>query len=327
MKVASFFSGAGGLDLGFENAGFEIVYANDNWKGCWKTYEENHNLKIDRRSIEDINGKDIPDVVGFIGGPPCQSWSLAGAMKGIKDSRGQLLYDYVRLIEEKKPKFFLAENVPGMVCKTHLDEFEKFKKALKDIGYNVSFKVLNANDYEVPQDRKRVFLVGLHESLNKEFVFPEPITPKLTLWDAIGDLSEPLPACGKNKANPASKLEVPNHEYMTGDFSTIYMSRNRVRKWNEPSFTIQAGGRHAPCHPQANTMIKVDKDKRIFDPESLKPYRRLSVRECARIQTFPDDFIFYYNNINDGYKMIGNAVPVKLAENIAKQIKKMFILD
>jgi DNA-methyltransferase (dcm) len=200
-----------------------------------------------------------------------------------------------------------------MVCKTHLPEFEKFKEALKDIGYNVSFKVLNANDYEVPQDRRRVFLVGLHESLNKEFEFPEPIEPKLTLRDAIGDLPEPVPAYGKNKANPFDEMDIPNHEYMTGNFSTMYMSRNRVRKWDEPSFTIQAGGRHAPCHPQANTMIKVDTDKRIFDPESPKPYRRLSVRECARIQTFPDDFIFYYTNVNDGYKMIGNAVPVKLA--------------
>lgn len=323
MNVASFFSGAGGLDLGFENAGFEIVFANDNWKGCWKTYEKNHNIKINRHSIEKIRSKDIPEVIGIIGGPPCQSWSLAGSMKGINDSRGQLLYDYVRLIESKKPLFFLAENVPGMVCKTHLNEFEKFKKSLKDIGYNVSFKILNANDYEVPQDRRRVFLVGLHDSLDKEFKFPDPIEPKLTLKDAIFDLEEPLPAYDKNKANPFNQLNIPNHEYMTGNFSSMYMSRNRVRKWDEPSFTIQAGGRHAPCHPQANTMIKIDNNKRIFDPETPKPYRRLSVRECARIQTFPDDFIFYYKNINDGYKMIGNAVPVKLAENIAKQIKKI----
>ena len=254
------------MDLGFENAGFEIVYANDNWKGCWENYEKNHNLKMDRRSIEDVEGEDIPDVLGFIGGPPCQSWSLAGSMKGINDSRGQLLYDYVRLIESKKPKFFLAENVPGMVCKTHLDEFEKFKDALKSIGYNISFKILNANDYDVPQDRKRVLLVGLDESLNMEFEFPKPYKTKPTLRDAIYDLPEPLPACGKNKANPINELDVANHEYMTGDFSSMYMSRNRVRKWDEASFTIQAGGRHAPCHPQANTMIKVDKDKRIFDP-------------------------------------------------------------
>ena len=91
------------------------------------------------------------------------------------------------------------------------------------------------------------------------------------------------------------------------------MSRNRVRSWEEPSFTIQAGGRHAPIHPQANKMIFVEKDKRIFDPNSPKPYRRLSVRECARIQTFPDDFIFKYDHINHGYKMVGNAVPINLA--------------
>lgn len=100
------------------------------------------------------------------------------------------------------------------------------------------------------------------------------------------------------------------------------MSRNRVRAWDEPSFTIQAGGRHAPIHPQANKMIFVEQNKRIFDSKSPKPYRRLSVRECARIQTFPDDFIFKYENVADGYKMIGNAVPVKFAEIMAREIRK-----
>jgi len=125
----------------------------------------------------------------------------------------------------------------------------------------------------------------------------------------------------KNKANNPKDLEIPNHEYMVGDFSSMYMSRNRVRSWEKQSFTIQAGGRHAPCHPQANPMVKIEKDKQIFDPNTPKPYRRLSVRECARIQTFPDDFIFYYNNISDGYKMVGNAVPVKLSQSIANRIK------
>lgn len=321
MKVASFFSGAGGLDLGFKKAGFEFVFANDNWRGCWETFEKNHNIKINRNSIENIKPGHIPDdVLGFVGGPPCQSWSLAGRMKGIKDPRGQLLYDYVRLIEAKKPLFFLTENVPGMICRTHENEFLKFINSLKDIGYNVYYDILNASDYGVPQDRKRVIIIGFRDDFDKNFTFPKPLNKKTTLKETIGDLPEPLPAKEKNKHN--TNLEIPNHEYMNGDFSSMYMSRNRVRKWDEQSFTIQAGGRHAPCHPQANTMIKVDKDKRIFDPESPKPYRRLSVRECARIQTFPDDFIFYYNNINDGYKMIGNAVPVKLSEAIAKQIKK-----
>jgi DNA (cytosine-5)-methyltransferase 1 len=109
---------------------------------------------------------------------------------------------------------------------------------------------------------------------------------------------------------------------MTGSFSTIFMSRNRVRKWDEVSYTIQAGARHAPLHPQAPLMELVEKDKRIFVPGKEDLYRRLSVREIARIQTFPDDFIFHYKNITAGYKMIGNAVPVKLAKVIATQIKK-----
>ena len=115
-------------------------------------------------------------------------------------------------------------------------------------------------------------------------------------------------------------LEVPNHEYMNGGFSTIYMSRNRVRSWNEPSFTIQAGGRHAPIHPKAPKMKFVEPDKRVFVPGKEHLYRRLSVRECARIQTFPDTFIFKYRDITDGYKMIGNAVPVEFGKNIALKI-------
>jgi DNA (cytosine-5)-methyltransferase 1 len=107
---------------------------------------------------------------------------------------------------------------------------------------------------------------------------------------------------------------------MDSSFSTIYMSRNRVRSWNEPSFTIQAGGRHAPLHPQANKMIWIEKDKWIFDKSSAQPYRRLSVRECAKIQTFPDKFIFKYKNIADGYKMVGNAVPVNFAKILADKI-------
>ena len=115
-------------------------------------------------------------------------------------------------------------------------------------------------------------------------------------------------------------LEVPNHEYMNGGFSSIYMSRNRVRSWDEPSFTIQAGGRHAPIHPQAPKMQFVEQNKRIFIPNKEHLYRRLSVRECARIQTFPDTFIFKYRDVADGYKMIGNAVPVEFARNIAIKI-------
>jgi len=132
-------------------------------------------------------------------------------------------------------------------------------------------------------------------------------------------LRRALPAKPLNKTN-GDDLKISNHEYMNGGFSTIYMSRNRVRSWDEPSFTIQAGGRHAPIHPQAPKMKFIDQNKRIFVPGKEHLYRRLSVRECARIQTFPDNFIFYYRDIADGYKMIGNAVPVEFARNIAVKI-------
>ena len=321
MKIASFFSGAGGLDLGFTNAGFEVAFANDNWNGCWETFEKNHGIKINKKSITDISPDEIPEVVGFVGGPPCQSWSLAGAMRGINDSRGKLFYDYVNLIEAKQPLFFLAENVAGILSPKHYPEFMKIVNAFREIGYNVTFKLLDVQDYGVPQERKRVIVVGYHEKMGKSFSFPQPLSKKLTLKDAISDLPEPLAASHKNKTN-GEKIKVANHEYMNGGFSTIYMSRNRVRGWDEQSFTIQAGGRHAPCHPQAPKMNFIEQDKREFVKGKENLYRRLSVRECARIQTFPDDFTFYYNDVADGYKMIGNAVPVKFAEALAVKIIK-----
>ena len=319
MKIASFFSGAGGLDLGFTNAGFKLAFANDNWKGCWETFEKNHKHEICRKSITEIKPDEIPKVIGFVGGPPCQSWSLAGAMKGINDSRGKLFYNYVKLIEAKQPLFFLAENVAGILSDKHLPEFFKIIQAFKEIGYEVSYKLLNAKDYGVPQDRKRVIIVGYHKDIGKKFIFPSGTDSSITLKHVISDLPEPKSAKDKNKTH-GQDINISNHEYMNGGFSTIYMSRNRVRSWNEPSFTIQAGGRHAPIHPQAPKMKFIEQNKRIFVPGKEYLYRRLSVRECARIQTFPDNFTFHYTDVADGYKMIGNAVPVKLAEVLALRI-------
>ena len=329
----SLFSGCGGLDLGFTNTGFELVYANDNDPIVWETFEKNHKIAIDKRSLFDIKSTEIPDADGIIGGPPCQSWSLAGKMRGAKDERGQLFYEYVRVLKDKRPKFFLAENVPGIVSRTHLPEFKNILRRFSSLGYEVSFGLVDARNYGVPQDRKRVFMIGFKKSLKCRFKFPEQTHSELggktldgkktfkwlTLKDAIGDLPEPIRALDKNKAN--GNLAIPNHEYMNGSFSSMYMSRNRRRTWDEPSFTIQAGGRHAPLHPGSAKMTKVETDLWKFEGDSPQ-FRRLSVREVARIQTFPDDFRFYYTNIADAYKMIGNAVPVKLAEVLAKKISE-----
>jgi len=322
MKLVSLFTGAGGLDLGFEKAGFSVVWANEYDKAIWETFEHNFpHTKLDRRSITEVQSHEIPDADGFIGGPPCQSWSEAGAGRGINDKRGQLFHDYIRLLKDKQPKFFLAENVSGILHPKHADAFANIIKEFENAGYVVSQKLLNANDYDVPQDRLRVIIIGYHKKLKKKFEFPEPQEYKPVLKDAIYDLRLAKAAKDKNKTNGES-LKIPNHEYMNGGFSTIYMSRNRVRAWNEPSFTIQAGGRHAPIHPQAPKMKFIEQNKRIFVPGHEEKYRRLSVRECARIQTFPDDFIFKYRDVADGYKMIGNAVPVNFAKHIAQKIMR-----
>jgi DNA (cytosine-5)-methyltransferase 1 len=325
MKLATFFAGAGGLDLGFSKAGFDVIWANEYDKSIWETYEKNHKgVYLDKRSITDIPTKEVPDCDGIIGGPPCQSWSEAGAMRGINDKRGQLFFDFIRILEDKQPKFFLAENVSGMLIDTHKPALDNIKNMFKNCGYNLSFKMLNVADYGIPQDRKRVFFVGYRSDLGIEFEFPKPthLENKIPLIKAIGDLKDNvLPALDKNYTNGDICI-VANHEYMTGGFSTIYMSRNRVRSWDEVSFTIQAGGRHAPCHPQAPKFLFVEPNLRVFVPGKEHLYRRLSIRECARIQTFPDSFIFHYKNVADGYKMIGNAVPVRMAKILADKIIK-----
>jgi len=202
----------------------------------------------------------------------------------------------------------------------HSEALENIKRHFTDSGYNLSFKLLNAHDYGVPQDRKRIFFIGYREDLNIKFEFPKPLEHKLYLRDVIADLKDTaLPALNKTYSN-GSACEIFNHEYMTGGFSSMYMSRNRVRSWDEPSFTIQAGGRHAPLHPQAPKMELVEKDKRKFVEGQEDLYRRLTIRECARIQTFPDEHKFYYKNLTAGYKMVGNAVPVNLAYVLARKI-------
>jgi len=322
--IVSLFSGAGGLDLGFEKAGFDVVWANEFDKDIWETFEKNHpKTKLDRRSICDVKDSGVPDCVGIIGGPPCQSWSEGGAKRGLDDVRGRVFFDYIRLLRAKRPLFFLAENVSGMLTARHTNELASIKKAFSESGYRLSVTLVNAHDYGVPQDRERVLFVGYRNDLKMSFKMPPPIpvADRKTLRDAIGDLNDIRPGMRKGGIAPQpEKLAVPNHEYMLGGFSSMFMSRNRVRSWDEPAFTVQAQARQSQLHPSAPKMIKVEAEKFAFAKGHESEYRRISVREAARIQTFPDDFVFYYKDIAAGYKMIGNAVPVELAYVVAKQI-------
>lgn len=326
MKVISLFSGCGGLDLGFEKAGFEIPIANEFDKTIWETFKVNHpKTRLIEGDIRNIKESDFPDEIdGIIGGPPCQSWSEAGTLRGIDDARGKLFFEYIRILKDKKPKFFLAENVSGMLANRHSEAVKNILQMFKDCGYNVSLTLVNAKDYGVAQERKRVFYIGFREDLNIDFKFPKGSTEKeedkLTLKDIIWDLKDTaVPTLAKNKHNPNA---INNNEYFTGAYSPIFMSRNRVKEWNQQAFTVQASGRQCQIHPQAPKMEKVGLNKCQFVPGKENLYRRMTVREVARVQGFPDDFKFIYTYTDNAYKMIGNAVPVNLAYEIACGIKE-----
>ena len=323
--MISLFSGCGGLDLGFERAGFYIPVANEFDTSIWQTFRLNHpKTELITQDVRTLSVDFFPDDVdGIIGGPPCQSWSEAGAQRGIQDSRGKLFFDYIRILSAKQPKFFLAENVSGMLANRHSESVKFITELFKRCGYNLFVNLVNAKNYGVAQERKRVFYIGFRQDLGINFKFPrgstEADSKKLTLRDVIWDLQfSAVPAATGNVHNIQSEN---NNEFFTGTFSTIFMSRNRVKSWDEQAFTVQASGRHCQLHPQAPKMVFFSQNDRRFVKGKEHLYRRMTVREIARVQGFSDDFKFVYYNVNDAYKMIGNAVPVPLAYEIAVAIK------
>ena len=329
MNVLSLFSGCGGLDLGFERAGFNIPVANEFDPAIYETFKVNHpKTHLVEGDVRQITKENIlpfvnGEIDGIIGGPPCQSWSEAGSLKGIEDARGQLFFDYIRLLQELRPKFFLAENVSGMLADRHSVAVQNILNMFEQSGYDVSLTLVNAKDYGVAEERKRVFYIGFRKDLGICFRFPKGSTTddskKLTLRDIIWDLQyTAVPAGPKNHHNPDA---VNNNEYFTGAFSPIFMSRNRVKSWDEQAFTVQASGRQCQLHPQAPKMEKFDKNDCRFVKGAEHLYRRMTIREVARVQGFPDDFQFIYKDTNNAYKMIGNAVPVNLAYEVAVAIK------
>lgn len=343
-NLLSLFSGCGGLDLGFELAGikavmgekimeaafvdkevyydninnnvFNTIYVNDIFDEARETYKQNSNkyIYIDKSDIRKI--KEFPKADIVLGGFPCPGFSEAGP-RLVDDKRNFLYLHFIRCLMQSKPKIFVAENVKGMMT---LGKGEVFKQIVEDFtaaGYKVYHKLLNSVEYGVPQIRERVILVGVRNDIEFEYKYPkathgynvEGLKDIVTLKDAISDLED----------NPG--------DYFVGSYSTMFMSRNRKKMWSQPSFTIQASGRQAPIHPAGEPMIKMGKDKFIFS-DGEENNRRLSIKEIARIQTFPDWYQFSRGTskrnknakIDLVYKQIGNAVPVKLALAVAEPI-------
>ena len=221
FHLLSLFSGAGGLDLGFEKAGFKTVWANEYDKSIAPSYIKHFpDVEFDGRSIVDVPDSELPSgIFGVIGGPPCQSWSEAGARRGIDDHRGKLFFEYLRVIRKTQPKFFVAENVHGMIHSRNEKSFQQIVSLFEKEGYTVSWKLLKASDYGVPQDRERVFIVGYHQSLGKRFEFPKPLDKKVALRDYIHDLAK----------IPLGNDEIKNHELIESGYSPICFSTNHEK--------------------------------------------------------------------------------------------------
>ncbi|MEG0696884.1 MAG: DNA cytosine methyltransferase, partial [Algoriella sp.] len=325
----SLFSGAGGLDLGLMKAGFNIVFANDNYKAAIENYKYNLG-DISEQDIKDINAQNLPNAEIVVAGFPCQPFSSAGNRLGTEDDRGNLFLDVIRIIEEKKPKIVIMENVRGLLSMKNLDGsklIDSIIMLLENVkpGYSVKYQLLKSSDYGVPQQRYRVIIVGVRKDLNFEYNFPEPVNTDpefLTVGYAI-DIPEHTP--NKNEVwelSPQSQNLV-EHIPEGGSWKSVDYDllperlkkiRNNMKHYRSPNFYRRF------ARNEINgtiTAAATPENSGILHPLEN---RRYSVREIARIQSFPDDYIFVGSSLSSKYKVIGNAVPPKLAEIIGDSI-------
>jgi DNA (cytosine-5)-methyltransferase 1 len=384
-KVLSLFSGAGGLDLGFKKVGFDIVFANDFDADACDTYRQNLGDHISCSDIKDIKSSSIPDECDVIlGGFPCQGFSVANNKRYIDDPRNYLYREMIRIIADKKPKIFVAENVKGMMTLGKGKAFQQIQEDFRNIGYEVSAHLLNTANYGIPQSRHRVIIIGNNIAVKN--IFPDDIMKrvgkKLTTEKAIGDLKDipisynPIKIGRKTIYNHIAFQNVSDkflgrkYEVNQHDICDYLKYWRNLRKISTKKIDEIFGYRHTAGHwfrkdnnsgsiPKPSDWWRLKQilefddtydeqvttleEKQIIFEQSLRIVnwttpsdtitasvpeihinreRRLSVRECARLQTFPDDFIFS-GSLNSMHRQIGNAVPVKFAEILAKCVKKM----
>jgi DNA (cytosine-5)-methyltransferase 1 len=319
--AVSLFSGCGGSDAGIIRAGFDVLMANDILHYARDVYKANH-PETDY-VLEDIRKvKLFPAAELLVGCYPCQGFSQGGAREADR-SINYLYQEFARALETIQPKAFIVENVSGMKRATykHLldDQIKRFSEAGK-FGYDVVWKELHAHDYGVPQERKRLIIVGIRKDLGVSYVYPEPThgplgeSPHVTIRSAL----EGLP-------------EWPTGEFCEDVFHWYYLSRNRRRDWEEVSKTIVSHMRHMPLHPISPVLERIHTDKWVF--AEAKPARRFSFREAARLQGFTSQYTMHggdlifpelneskYNALRQRYKVVGNAVPPPLFESVVRAI-------
>lgn len=301
MRIVSLFSGAGGLDLGFIQAGHKVVWANDLYQDAVETYRQNIGNHIVCDDVCHIDSSKIPDCDMVIGGFPCQGFSVANTKRNAADSRNMLYRQLLRVITDKKPKFFLAENVKGLL---NFEGGKVFKMILDDFssaGYRVCHRLFNAADFGVPQRRERVIIVGVRNDIRFDFEFPRPTHSKdgvdgLSPWIGVGSALEDLPS-------PDSPNDIPNHTYSKYKLNFNGYIGHRPLDPNRPAPTVTARGD--------------DKGGVVILPHPTA-HRRMTGRELAIVQGFPRGYGFS-GRLSSVYRQIGNAVPPPLARAIAGQ--------
>jgi len=305
VRIVSLFSGAGGLDFGIVQAGNEVIWANDIDKDAVATYARNIGSHIICADIKNIEIADIPISDVIVGGFPCQGFSQANLLRTVEDERNQLYKFFLKAVELKHPKFFIAENVRGILS---IDNGSAIKKIISDFmnaGYIVSATLINLADYGIPQSRQRVFIIGQRKDLGEKMLL---IFPKKT----NGKDGKPMPwisikAAIDHYPDPDKPNEYYNHIYSQYKVEPRNFTGHRVTDPDKPSPTILArgNGKGGVCAiPHYNGK------------------RRLTIRESAAIQSFPDDFEFI-GQMNSCYRQIGNAVPVKFANLLGQELLRL----
>lgn len=301
MKIVSLFSGAGGLDLGFIAAGNEIVWANDLYGDAVETYRANIGDHIVCRDIAEIPSSEIPDCDMVIGGFPCQGFSVANTKRCESDSRNKLYLHLLRVIRDKKPKFFLAENVKGILHFLGGKVYEQILADMRSLGYRVKSRLFNVADYGVPQRRERVIFAGVRNDIDFEYDFPPSTHDKdgkngLRRWVGVGEALAKIP-------DPDKPNKLPNHVYSKYKLNFNGYIGHRPINPAKPAPTVTARG-----DDRGGVVILPHPSNR----------RRMTGRELATVQSFPLDFEFK-GSLSSVYRQIGNAVPPRFAEAIARQ--------
>ncbi|WP_459877060.1 DNA cytosine methyltransferase [Campylobacter concisus] len=355
-NIVSLFSGGGGLDLGFINAGYKILWAIDNNENAVKTYKKNIGDHIKYADISKVEIKDIPNADIIIGGPPCQSFSLAG-MRNVEDARGQLIWQYMKILKEVQPKAFVFENVTGLLSAKNssgVKIINQLKTAFKEIGYNIEIQVMNAADYGVPQRRRRVIIVGLK---NGYFIFPTPthgdsnkgLIPYISVKQALDDLGMPIndenkvveykcPPQNKYQQEMRSEDRVTEHfmprmseldKYICsyvkpgGNYNDIPkdVPSERIRRLKQEGGHTTCYGRMLPDEPSYTINTYFNRPN-VGCNIHYSQDRLITVREALRLQSFPDSYQIISSSKQGRNLIVGNAVPPLLAGVIARELKK-----